>query len=283
VSSLVTKYPVRSFVAITFVVSTIIFSLYSFIPESFLLVYFAVAMWVPGIVAIYIRKTQGVKVQPSLSLVWASNRFVWIAAITPFVLVMVTSALNILLTSSTYELNEFYVNAFNDLGVAEEFHIWVLLGQTLLNGFIAGITINTVFALGEEIGWRGFLQKELGYLGLWKSGLVIGLMWGFWHAPLVIQGYNFPQNPWIGVVLMTIACAPLGLIMSYFVQRSETVMSAGFFHGVFNAVAGLSMAIINDVTDFIHNPFGLTAILTYSLFALFLYLLERRRQLKIAS
>ena len=281
-SCLVTKYPVRSFVAITFVVSTTIFSFYSFIPEEFLLVYFAVAMWVPAIVAIFIRKAQGVKVQPSLSLVWASNRFVWIAAMTPFVLAIVTSAFNILLTPATYELNDFYVNAFNELGIAEPYHIWVLLGQTVLNGFIAGITINTVFALGEEIGWRGFLQKELGYLGIWKSGLLIGFMWGFWHAPLIIQGYNFPQNPMLGVVMMTIACAPLGLIMSYFVQRSGTVMSAGFFHGVFNAVAGLSFAVINEVTDYIHNPFGLTAILTYSLFALFLYLLERRRQLKIA-
>ena len=279
--SLVTKYPVRSFLVITFVLSSLIFSFYSLIPEAFLLIYFAVAMWVPAIVAISIRKAQGVKVQPSLSLVWASNRFVWIAAITPFVLAIVTSAFNILFTSSSYELNEFYVNAFNEIGVAAEYHIWVLIGQTLFNGVIAGITINTVFALGEEIGFRGFLQKEWGYLGIWKSGLLIGLIWGFWHAPLIVQGYNFPQNPWLGVVMMTIACAPLGLIMSYFVQRSGTVMSAGFFHGVFNAVAGLSFAVIDDVTDYIHNPFGLIAILTYSLFALFLYLLERRRQLKI--
>lgn len=230
-----------------------------------------------------LRRAQGVPVQPSLGLVWKSNRFVWLAAITPFVLVVVTAALNILLTPSSFELNEFYVNAFNDLGVAEDLHIWVLIGQTLINGFIAGITINTVFALGEEIGWRGFLHKELGYMGVWKSGLLIGAIWGFWHAPLVIQGYNFPQNPFLGVVMMTIACAPLGLIMSYFVQRSGTVMSAGFFHGVFNAVAGLTLAILDDVTDVLHNPFGVTAIITYTGFALLLYGLERSRQLKIAS
>jgi uncharacterized protein len=279
----VTKHPVRLFIAITFIVSTLVFSLYSFIPPAFQLVYFAVAMWVPGLVAISLRKAQGVPVQPSLGLVWKSNRFVWLAAITPFVLVVVTGALNILLTPSSFELNEFYVNAFNELGIAEEFHIWVLVGQTLANGFIAGITINTVFALGEEIGWRGFLHKELGHLGVWKSGLLIGLIWGFWHAPLVIQGYNFPQNPFIGVFMMTIACAPLGMIMSYFVQRSGTVMSAGFFHGVFNAVAGLTLAILDDVTDILHNPFGVTAIITYSAFALLLYGIERRRQLKVAS
>jgi membrane protease YdiL (CAAX protease family) len=234
-------------------------------------------MWVPGLVAIFIRRAQGVKVQPSLSLVWVSNRYVWIAAITPFALVTVISALNVVLTPATFELNEFYVNAFNEIGVAPEFHLLVLVGQTLVNGFLAGITINTFFALGEEIGWRGFLQKELGHLGLWKSGLLIGAIWGLWHAPLVIQGYNFEQHPLIGVVMMTVACAPLGLIMSYFVQRSGTIMSAGFFHGVFNAVAGLTLALVDDFVDYLHNPFGVTAILTYSALALLLYAIEKRR------
>jgi len=273
----VTNHPVRSFLLLTFLISTLVFSLYSFIPPAWFLYYFAIAMWVPGLVAIFIRRAQGVKVQPSLSLVWVSNRYVWIAAITPFALVTVISALNVVLTPATFELNEFYVNAFNEIGVAPEFHLLVLVGQTLVNGFLAGITINTFFALGEEIGWRGFLQKELGHLGLWKSGLLIGAIWGLWHAPLVIQGYNFEQHPLIGVVMMTVACAPLGLIMSYFVQRSGTVMSAGFFHGVFNAVAGLTLALVDDFVDYLHNPFGVTAILTYSALALLLYAIEKRR------
>ncbi len=272
-----TNHPVRSFLLLTFLISTLVFSLYSFIPPAWFLYYFAIAMWVPGLVAIFIRRAQGVKVQPSLSLVWVSNRYVWIAAITPFALVTVISALNVVLTPATFELNEFYVNAFNEIGVAPEFHLLVLVGQTLVNGFLAGITINTFFALGEEIGWRGFLQKELGHLGLWKSGLLIGAIWGLWHAPLVIQGYNFEQHPLIGVVMMTVACAPLGLIMSYFVQRSGTIMSAGFFHGVFNAVAGLTLALVDDFVDYLHNPFGVTAILTYSALALLLYAIEKRR------
>lgn len=273
--SLAIKYPVRLFLGLTFVISTIVFATYQFIPDAFLTLYFAIAMWVPGLVALGIRKAQGVKIQPSVFLVWENNRYLWFAALTPFVLVALTTVLGIILTPSTFVIDPFYVNAFNEIGVAEDMHLAVLIGQTLINGFLAGITINTFFALGEEIGWRGFLQKELSYLGVWKSGLLIGFIWGLWHAPLVIQGYNFPQNPLLGVLMMAIATTPLGMIMSYFVIRSKTVMSAGFFHGVFNAVAGISVAVIAPYTDYIHNPFGIVAIGVYSVVALIIYLLYK--------
>ena len=275
--SLAIKYPVRLFLGLTFLVSTIVFATYQFIPDAFLTLYFAFAMWVPGLVALGIRKAQGVKIQPSVLLVWENNRYLWFAAFTPFVLVFLTTVFNILLTHSTFAIDPFYVNAFNEIGVPEDMHLAVLIGQTIINGFLAGITINTFFALGEEIGWRGFLQQELGHLGLWKSGLLIGFIWGLWHAPLVIQGYNFPQNPLIGVVMMAVATTPLGMIMSYFVARSRTVMSAGFFHGVFNAVAGITIAVVSPYTDYIHNPFGIVAIGVYSAVALLIYLLYKDR------
>jgi hypothetical protein len=49
-------------------------------------------------------------------------------------------------------------------------------------------------------------------------------------------------------------------------------MSAGFFHGVFNAVAGLTIAVVSPYTDYIHNPFGIVAIGVYSVVALLIYL-----------
>lgn len=59
-----------------------------------------------------------------------------------------------------------------------------LIWLGILQALIAGITVNAVAAFGEELGWRGLLQKELGVMGFWKSSVVIGLIWGVWHAPL---------------------------------------------------------------------------------------------------
>lgn len=38
-----------------------------------------------------------------------------------------------------------------------------------------------IFTLGEELGWRGFLQDQLNHLPKWKRYLIIGAMWELWH------------------------------------------------------------------------------------------------------
>jgi len=48
----------------------------------------------------------------------------------------------------------------------------------LLQGLAAGLTVNALAACGEEVGWRGFLQRELAPLGFWRSSWLIGLIWG---------------------------------------------------------------------------------------------------------
>jgi len=49
-------------------------------------------------------------------------------------------------------------------------------------------------ALGEELGWRGFLLPRLaGRIGLWPAALAIGLIWGVWHLPpdfIALKGYG---------------------------------------------------------------------------------------------
>ncbi|MBM4454282.1 MAG: CPBP family intramembrane metalloprotease, partial [Chloroflexi bacterium] len=63
---------------------------------------------------------------------------------------------------------------------------------SLLQGLIAGITVNAVAGFGEELGWRGLLQKEFGFMGFWRSSALIGVIWGIWHAPLILLGHNYP-------------------------------------------------------------------------------------------
>lgn len=46
--------------------------------------------------------------------------------------------------------------------------------------------------LGEELGWRAFFMKELDKkFSVLLSGLITGLLWGFWHLPLwLVSGYQ---------------------------------------------------------------------------------------------
>src|SRR5699024_9901479 len=52
--------------------------------------------------------------------------------------------------------------SMNDLFEMLPFHpLWLRAGESL----VGGITINVILAFGEEVGWRGFLLRELRVLG----------------------------------------------------------------------------------------------------------------------
>ncbi|MEM3475699.1 MAG: CPBP family intramembrane glutamic endopeptidase [Candidatus Bathyarchaeia archaeon] len=117
---------------------------------------------------------------------------------------------------------------------------WITLIQCLL----AGITINAVAGFGEELGWRSFLLKELAYTGFWKSSIIIGFIWGVWHALLVIQGHTYPQHPIEGLFMMIIFCILFSPIFNYIRLKSKSVITTVIMHGSLNGTAGLPLLII---------------------------------------
>ena len=55
----------------------------------------------------------------------------------------------------------------------------------IIQGIVAGCTINVPFMFGEEFGWRGLLLKETQPMGFAASNLFIGVIWGLWHVPIL--------------------------------------------------------------------------------------------------
>jgi membrane protease YdiL (CAAX protease family) len=114
----------------------------------------------------------------------------------------------------------------------------IVAGQILLALTLAPF-INMLFALGEELGWRGFLLPHLMSLGQWKAILVSGIIWGVWHAPAVVQGLNYPGYPIPGIFMMIIFCVLLGTIFSWLYLNTKSPWVVALAHGAVNAVAGL--------------------------------------------
>ena len=125
---------------------------------------------------------------------------------------------------------------------------WLL---TIIQGLIASITINAVAGFGEESGWRGFMVKEYRNLKFWDAALRIGIVWGIWHAPLILMGHNYPEHNLIGVGMMTVWCIMLSPVFLYVRLKSKSVIAASIMHGTLNATAGIPIMYLvggNDLT-----------------------------------
>lgn len=125
--------------------------------------------------------------------------------------------------------------------------VWI----TLMQGLIAGITVNAIAGFGEELGWRGFLLKQFKDMNLIKASILIGFIWGIWHAPMILMGHNYPDHPVAGVFMMTILCILLSVIFLYITIKSKSVIAAAILHGTMNATNGISIMLIeggNDLT-----------------------------------
>lgn len=146
-----------------------------------------------------------------------------------------------------------------------------ILGVIATFGLVLGlgVTVNAIFAFGEEFGWRGYLLWELAPWGFWKASFAIGTVWGIWHAPIIVAGYNYPSFPSIGVAVMTIACLSFSPLYTYLVIRAESVIAAALLHGVFNGSAGIvTVYAVSDsvvLGELIANPVGGAGILAFGL------------------
>jgi len=131
----------------------------------------------------------------------------------------------------------------------------------LLQGLIVGGTLNAIFAFGEEIGWRGFLWNELKELGFFRASFLIGLIWGVWHSPLVVRGYNYPIHPKIGVILMIVFCILYTPLINYIRVKTGSVISCAIMHGTINGTGQLAFFLVKGGGDLTVGITGLAGLL----------------------
>lgn len=88
----------------------------------------------------------------------------------------------------------------------------ILSGETMMSlinmpvMLVVQILLFFITALGEEIGWRGFLGPKLTVLFGFKKGVLMsGIIWAIWHFPMMLTGYGSIGIPmWFQSMLFTI-------------------------------------------------------------------------------
>ena len=94
----------------------------------------------------------------------------------------------------------------------------------------------TLFTFGEEYGWRGYLLPRLLPLGEIRASVLIGVIWGLWHLPLLLAGLNYPGvNVWLAIIVFTFVTVALSFTYTWFyVASSGSVLVAAVFHASTN-------------------------------------------------
>lgn len=211
-------------------------------------------MFVPALAALIAHRTS----RPSEGFLAATTlrperrfgawfRYALLAWLAPIVLTVLALLVSALLGAYTFDLVEFsgateFLNSLTggqDLGVP----VGALVAIQVVSMFFAPL-INVIPAMGEELGWRGYLQRQLMPLGQWASVVLTGVAWGLWHAPVILLGYNYPgQNPVLALGMMVVFCVLMSVLLGWITIASGTVWTAAIAHGFVNGVASIGVLL----------------------------------------
>ncbi|MFI5164461.1 MAG: type II CAAX prenyl endopeptidase Rce1 family protein [Bacteroidia bacterium] len=152
----------------------------------------------------------------------------------------------------------------------------LVLVAGIIAALIAGYTLNLPFTFGEELGWRGLLQKETQPWGFWKSNLFIGSIWGLWHGPIIMMGHNYPNYPILGIGMMVLFCVSVSFVQSYIRFKTKTIFGPSAFHGMINASAGMSAMLIASPNELFGSIAGIAGMIGALLMLIYILIFDRK-------
>ena len=119
--------------------------------------------------------------------------------------------------------------------------IELTIGSMFLMGLIVYVVSAVALpiwyiALGEDIGWQGYMLPLLCKKMSVKCAVMInGILWGLAHAPLIYYGMNYGIDyfgaPYTGILMMILVTIVLGIWMSYITLKTKNCMYAAIIHG----------------------------------------------------
>lgn len=115
---------------------------------------------------------------------------------------------------------------------------WLFFLTNISITAIAFSILGLVAATGEEFAWRGFLQGQLTrQFGVLPGIMMLAFVWWAWHLPALLMGYNFPEHPLIGsLILFPLLMIGASLFFGWLTIKSGSFWPAALAHGTVNSV-----------------------------------------------
>jgi uncharacterized protein len=217
-------------------------------------------MWSPGVAGLITRylfegsaRNQG--------WTWGASRYQILSYLIP-----IAYALAVYVPVWIAGLGGFYDRAFLSARAADLG--WAGLPAALQLGmYVAfvgtiGMATSCARALGEEIGWRGFLVPELAKVtSFTKLSLLSGLVWSVWHYPILLfADYNSGTPAWYGLTCFTLMVIGISFVYAWMRLKTGSVWTSMLLHASHNLwIQGVFDPLTTDTgrTRFVIGEFGI--------------------------
>jgi membrane protease YdiL (CAAX protease family) len=143
-----------------------------------------------------------------------------------------------------------------------------------------GVIVNMTSALGEEIGWRGFLVPELyREFSFAKTALISGIIWAVWHSPVILFAdyNNTGVSTWYGLTCFAVMVIGMSFAFAWLRLKSGSLWTAVILHGSHNLfIQGIFTPFTGNtgLTPYVIDEFGVGLALAAIVVA---YLFWRKR------
>jgi membrane protease YdiL (CAAX protease family) len=234
----------------------------------------SLVMWCPAFAALATCGLFGIDLA-TLGWNWRPARYITWAYVIP-----VLYALPVYLATWVAIPGSFAFSEFSrPLGVAFGFPDWPRLTALLLAipcYATLGVISSTARALGEEIGWRGFLLPRLvRQAGFTWGCLLSGCIWAAWHYPaLLFADYNSGTRPAFALTCFTLMVIADSYILGWLRLKSGSLWTAAILHASHNlfiqAIFDRMTAPVGRVL-YVTTEFGVGLVLTIAAFALYFW------------
>ncbi|MGC1416364.1 MAG: type II CAAX endopeptidase family protein [Candidatus Acidiferrum sp.] len=175
---------------------------------------------------------------------------------------------------------EFYDSLVKSMHLGGPHWISIVLGIFLIGTF--GIVRSISSALGEEIGWRGFLVPELSKTtSFTTTSLISGIVWSLWHYPILIYGdYNAGTPTWYGLTCFTVMVISISFVFAWMRLKSGSLWTSAILHGSHNLyIQAIFTPLTQDTgkTNWFIDEFGCVIPIVVIFFAIYFW--RKRREL----
>ncbi|WP_027625661.1 CPBP family intramembrane glutamic endopeptidase [Clostridium lundense] len=132
-------------------------------------------------------------------------------------------------------LISFIFGDFNEVNITSE-DLKALITIFLLP---LSFPLDFIIFLGEEYGWRYFLQTALQErLGKRIGVILVGFIWGIWHFPLNLFYYS-PAAPFYSVINHIISCTGSAIFLGFVYMKTKDIWAVSIIHFMNNSLVAL--------------------------------------------